>query len=384
MGNNSYAPVLGRGTAIVSLNGQCLLIRNVLHIPALRVLLYRLRAHLRGSGCGFIGSFATGMHVYFPGVVLSVDMFTVCYLSYEPLGKSAPLLSLHYIQPWCPPILYPAESSAFCVRADAEPSPELRLSGDPVLIEDNGLIAQVACDINNDLPPPIVDTKLELPTFFSLVPKQLRRAKSTTLSVDNLALISKHLQVLLDWLSGLTVSLPPSLGLDPVAPKLLSSLSHEEVVWLVHHPGSALPPVHPCDWSNGSDTKTHWTSEELHRALGCRRFRNYKHIIQTSLDGQWIDGGEFPVLLGVFTVIPKAHRGGAIDREQSFNLDIVHVNIAFGDCVLVGSFQYSLVFVDQATRCNWVFGLKDLSSASILAAFHLFCANASSYARCFR
>jgi hypothetical protein len=35
MGNNSYAPVLERGTAIVSLNGQRLLIRNVFHVPVL-------------------------------------------------------------------------------------------------------------------------------------------------------------------------------------------------------------------------------------------------------------------------------------------------------------------------------------------------------------
>jgi hypothetical protein len=35
MGNNSYAPVLGQGTAIISLNGQHLLICNILHIPAL-------------------------------------------------------------------------------------------------------------------------------------------------------------------------------------------------------------------------------------------------------------------------------------------------------------------------------------------------------------
>jgi hypothetical protein len=270
MGNNSYALVLGRGTAIVSLNRQRLLIWNVLHNPALRVLLFSLRAHLRQSGCGFIGSFATGMHVYFPGVVLSVDMSTNCHLSYEPLGKSALLLSLHYVQPRCPPVLYPAESSAFHARAGTEPLPELRLSGNPVLIEDNGLIAQVACDVNDDLPPSIVNTELELPTFFSLVPKQLRRAKSTTFLVDDLALISKHLQVLSDRLSGLTVSPPPSLGLDPVAPNLLSSLSHEEVVRLVHCPGSALPPVCPCDRSNGSDTKTHWTSEGLHCALGCR------------------------------------------------------------------------------------------------------------------
>jgi hypothetical protein len=42
-----------------------------------------------------------------------------------------------------------------------------------------------------------------------------------------------------------------------------------------------------------------------------------------------------------------------------------------------------LIFVDQATRYNWVFGLKDLSKESILLAFRLFQADAGSYARCF-
>jgi hypothetical protein len=88
-------------------------------------------------------------------------------------------------------------------------------------------------------------------------------------------------------------------------------------------------------------------------------------------------------LLGTFTTIPKAPWGGAIDRKQSFYLDIVHVNIAFGDCVSAGGFRYSLVFVDQATRYNWVFGLKDLLSASILVAFCLFRADAGSYTWCF-
>jgi hypothetical protein len=50
MGNNSYAPVLGQGTAIISLNGQRLLIRNVLHVPALHIPLYSLRAHIRQQG----------------------------------------------------------------------------------------------------------------------------------------------------------------------------------------------------------------------------------------------------------------------------------------------------------------------------------------------
>ncbi len=113
MGNNSYAPILGRGTAIISLNGQRLLIRNVLHVPALHVPLYSLRAHIRHRGCGFVGSYKTGMQVYFPGVVLSVDTSTDCHLSYEPLGKLAPLSTLHYVQPRCPPTIYQDEGSAF-------------------------------------------------------------------------------------------------------------------------------------------------------------------------------------------------------------------------------------------------------------------------------
>jgi hypothetical protein len=70
--------------------------------------------------------------------------------------------------------------------------------------------------------------------------------------------------------------------------------------------------------------------------------------------------------------------------KKSFFLDIVHVDIAFGDCVLVGSFQYSLIFVNRVTRYNWVFGLKDLSKESILSAFRLFRADTGSYAWCFR
>jgi hypothetical protein len=118
--------------------------------------------------------------------------------------------------------------------------------------------------------------------------------------------------------------------------------------------------------------------------LGCRRFRNYKHILQTSLDGQWIDGGEFPLALGSYATIPKSNRGGAIDRSKSCFLDVLHLDIAFGDRVSVGGFHYALILVDCATRYNWVYGLKDLSADSILSALRYFKADAGSYARCFR
>ena len=118
--------------------------------------------------------------------------------------------------------------------------------------------------------------------------------------------------------------------------------------------------------------------------MGCRRFRNYKHVLQTSLNGQWIDGGEFPLALVSYATIPKSNRGGEIDRSKSCFLDVVHIDIAFGDCVSVGGFRYAVILVDRATRYNWVYGLKDLSADSILSALHNFKADAGSYARCFR
>jgi hypothetical protein len=109
MGNNSFLPVLGRGNAIISLNGQRILVRNALHVPGLAVPLYSLRAHLKQHGCGFLGTFEAGMLVYFPQFVLSVDTSSNCHLSSESLGQAAPLNTLHYVQPRCPPSLYPSE-----------------------------------------------------------------------------------------------------------------------------------------------------------------------------------------------------------------------------------------------------------------------------------
>jgi len=111
-GNNSYLLVLGLGTAINSLNGQWVLVHHALHVPGLAVSLYSLHAHFKQRGCGFIGTSASSMLVYFPNFVLLIDTSLDCLLSYDPLGHSAPLDTLHYIRPRCPPSLYPSELAA--------------------------------------------------------------------------------------------------------------------------------------------------------------------------------------------------------------------------------------------------------------------------------
>jgi hypothetical protein len=117
--------------------------------------------------------------------------------------------------------------------------------------------------------------------------------------------------------------------------------------------------------------------------MGCRKFRIYRLILQVSRDGKLVDGGKFPWSLGSYATIPKAKRGGALNRTKYRYLDAVHMNIAFGDCVFVGGFWYALIPVDRATQYKWTFGLKTLSLDNIILALQLFCASAGSFTCCF-
>ena len=122
----------------------------------------------------------------------------------------------------------------------------------------------------------------------------------------------------------------------------LDCMSTKDIVSTLHHPDTSPPAIRPCDTPNASATKSHFTAEELHRLMGCRRFRNYRHLIHTSKDGQFLDNGEFPASIGAYTTIPKAPRGKLIDRTPSKYLDIVHIDIAFGICLAVISMLSSL------------------------------------------
>jgi hypothetical protein len=102
-----------------------------------------------------------------------------------------------------------------------------------------------------------------------------------------------------------------------------------------------------------------------------------------SKDGTFIDAGEFPVSIGAYTTLPKASRGQPIDRTTAKFLDMVHLDIAFGDCLSIGGFKYALIFVDRATRYNWCFGLKTLQCNDLCASFLALRSEASGIARQF-
>jgi hypothetical protein len=70
------------------------------------------------------------------------------------------------------------------------------------------------------------------------------------------------------------------------SPVLASMMTQEEIIKLLHHDNSALPSGCPCNTANTSNTKTHWSPKELHCTMGCRKFKNYKSLLQVSCDGE--------------------------------------------------------------------------------------------------
>jgi hypothetical protein len=95
-----------------------------------------------------------------------------------------------------------------------------------------------------------------------------------------------------------------------------------------------------------------------------------------SKDSTYINNGKFSMSIGAFTTIPKAPQGKPINCLPSKYLDVVHVNIAFGNCLSVGGFKYTLIFVDRATHYNWWFRLKSLQHEDIISAFLAFSSEA--------
>jgi hypothetical protein len=110
-------------------------------------------------------------------------------------------------------------------------------------------------------------------------------------------------------------------------------------MFLLHSASSSLPPICPCDMANASDTKSHLSAKELHQVMGCQKFCNYKHLLHMSGDGEWVDGGKFPPLLGSFATIPKAKRGHLLDWTSYHYLEAVHMDIAFRPAFWLADFD---------------------------------------------
>ena len=302
--------------------------------------------------------FGLGMHIFFPLFILKVDMATDCHLQYVPVARMAQLSDLDYVQPKSAP-----QRSVLATVATIQAVPT------PAMIKpDDGL---------DDHPsfashwPKRQPSPPHTPLDMSLLPPSLYTKRLKDLDREELISCLYSLKSQQVW---------PS---KPATTAPLECMSSEDIVLTLHHSNNPLPAICPCDTPNASDTKSHFTAEELHRLTGCRQFRNYRHLVHTSKDGQFLDNGEFPVSIGAYVTIPKAPRGKPLDRTSSKYLDIVNVDIAFGDCMSVGGYKYALICVDRATCFNWCFRLKSLHHNDILSAFLAFRAEAGNLTRQF-
>jgi hypothetical protein len=78
------------------------------------------------------------------------------------------------------------------------------------------------------------------------------------------------------------------------------------------------------------------------------------------------------VELGNVANIKKSRRNKIpIARPPNF-LARVHMDIGYGDCKAVGGARYCALLVDRATRQTFIYGLKSLTHASLIAVFQQF------------
>ena len=242
MSNNSFATIAGYSTAIISLNGKKILIHNCLHVPNLRNPLYSLHAHQRQRGCGFIGMFGLGMHVFFPTFILEVDTATDCHLHYAPIGRAARLLDLDYVQP----------KSALKTLAPANAA-TTQLAPAPATIKlDEDSDAQPSFAAHWPKRPPLpqhppLDMSLLPPSSYTQSLKDLDREEL----IQHLYMLdSQHDQ--------------PHQQAKGRSTAPLECMSTKAIVSTLHHSDTSSPAIPPCDTPNVSDSKYHFTAEELH------------------------------------------------------------------------------------------------------------------------
>ena len=106
MRNKGLAPILDRGTAVISLNDKPVIVRTVLHIPSLRNTIFSLHKHQIQPGCGHIGNEDMGgLYMYISSLALTVNTSVDCHISYSPIRPIIALRDMAYAQPKCQPIV---------------------------------------------------------------------------------------------------------------------------------------------------------------------------------------------------------------------------------------------------------------------------------------
>ena len=115
---------------------------------------------------------------------------------------------------------------------------------------------------------------------------------------------------------------------------------------------------------------TLFTTQQLHSLLGSRSLKNWNDINEISLPTVSIsNSGVLPIELGDVVNLKAARKNKTpVPKPPNF-LDVVHGDLAYGDCTSVGGVRYALLLVDRSTRFSLCYGLKSLIQEEILQGF---------------
>ena len=344
LGDGSTVPVEGRGTIAFRLGGRTVRYRDVLHVPALDVMLLSIRVHRRRRGCSFVAD-ATEMALKFPNFSVSIDdsddtlvpIGTVprgALADYDEtkhtarlrgqaavlkkmLGAARPVQTRSRTAQQTHPTPAASESASAAAASAADPPPD---SPDDTMSDD----ASIATDYSDAVFPP---------SWQESAPPHSRAYA--------------------------TDDLPTNIGVGTPPP------THE----------IPLPSYYVAESGRGQTIT--YTSMQLHRLLGGRKLENYSKLadlydglkVDTTVDphpGQVEDATE-----GTFANQTRRKRNKRATRA-SRRLQKVCMDIGYGPAASPGGARYCLVLVDSYSRQVFTYGLNGLSGMDVQDALYRF------------
>ena len=304
--DNKKIPCLGRGNIVVYLGDKLVQLNNVLHVPGLNSTLFSISEHRRQLPCSFVAN-TTGSFLSSPDFALQVD--DTCEYT----------LQMRTFYPLLPDPL---------PRLDFCPTPSSVGSATPAATRSMTIKSAYIDQFYDQVPLPSDEKDNSNDSTSS----------SSCNTTDNDDYDDDHK----DSPSSTSVTTKPTTTTPPGRPSL---------------------PVYYKQLSSAPKL-TRFT------LLGSRSLKNWTDINDIALPTISIStSGILPLELGDVVNLKAARKNKQpVPRPPNF-FDIVHVDLAYGDCVSIGGTRYALIIVDRATRYTWMFGLKSLAQEEIIKAF---------------
>ena len=105
---------------------------------------------------------------------------------------------------------------------------------------------------------------------------------------------------------------------------------------------------------------------QLHRYLEFHTLKNWKLLSEVGQDMiDIVNDGDLPLELGDVANIKSSHRNTEPIPCPPNYLDVIHMDIRYGDCKSIGGAYYVLLLVDRATHFSWVYALWSLNHSML-------------------